>query len=274
MIWYSTAIFMNLLFKIIPAIASAVTLNLLSRWFLTIKLWYFVLSRKFFDFGNDFPINITYNGKQITYYLRHVMDVAVLREVYVNKEYEWFPVSEPKVIVDLGAHFGDTTLYYHAHFPNATIIAVEPAPDNFARLQKHVAGIKNIVCVNAAVGSVDGTITLNLGVSSLGHSVIKRHESDIAVEVPLLTLLSVLGRAGVEKADLIKFDIEGAEFDLFTNESLVVHHTKALIGEVHLDLSAGKNLNDFLEKFSTFNSKVSEISHDKRYVVRLVNNSK
>ncbi len=266
MIWYSTAIFMNLLFKIIPAFAAIVSTNLLAQSVLVLQLWYFVLSRKFFTFKNDFSVRFSYNGKEITYYLRHVMDVAVLREVYVNKEYEWFPVQDPKVIVDLGAHFGDTTLYYHAHFPNATIIAVEPAPENFARLQKHVAGIKNILCVNAAVGSVDGTITLNLGASSLGHSVIKRHESDVAVEVPLLTLSSVLGRAGVEKADLIKFDIEGAEFELFKDETQYKKFT-SFIGELHFDLSENQNLNSFKQKFSDFSVEVDEIKSD-RFILK------
>ena len=163
---------MNLLFRIIPAFAAVVTLSPAAKIFLILQLWYFVLSRKLCTFKNDFAIRFSHNDREITYYLRHVMDVAVLREVYVNKEYEWFPVQDPKVIVDLGAHFGDTTLYYHAQFPDALILAVEPAPENFARLEKHVAGIKNIICVNAAVGDHDGSITLNIGESSLGHSVI------------------------------------------------------------------------------------------------------
>jgi FkbM family methyltransferase len=257
---------MYLLFNIIPAFAVAVSTNLLAQSVLVLQLWYFVLTRKFFSFKNDFAIHFSYNGKEITYYLRHVMDVAVLREVYVNKEYEWFPVQDPKVIVDLGAHFGDTTLYYHAQFPEACIIAVEPAPENFARLQKHVAGIKNIICLNAAVGSSNGTIKLNIGKSSLGHSVVKRSESDTEIEVPLMTLESILVQAKATHIDLVKFDIEGAEFDAFRDVSQNKKFT-SFIGELHFDLSDNQDIESFQQNFPGFTFALQEIKKD-RYIIK------
>ena len=202
---------------------------------LTLQLWWFVVSRKIVKNLPDYKVTFVSFGKSFYLYLRYPMDVGVLREIYLDKEYEWMPFAEPKVIVDLGAHYGDTTLYYHTRFPQAQIIAVEPSPENFERLKVNVNQIPAIVPVQVAVGSNDGTATLQIGKSALGYSTVTHTDSGASVVVPMLSLGSLLRQHRVGKADLIKFDIEGAEFDLF-RELNPQEYARAYIGEVHFDL--------------------------------------
>jgi hypothetical protein len=51
------------------------------------------------------------------------------------------------------------------------------------------------------------------------------------VEVPARTLATLLDEAGLESVDLLKMDIEGAEWEVF--ESGLPVYVRALMGEVH-----------------------------------------
>lgn len=187
------------------------------------------------SFKSDMKFPFKFNGQNISMYLRYPMDVAVLSEVFLEHEYEWVGSVQPEIIIDLGAHFGDTTLYYHARFPNAKIIAVEPSPENYERLLNNTKNIGNIICVQAAVGMRNEMVQLNLVGSTFGHSLIKREGSTEFVSVRQLTLGSLFEEVGIKKADLIKFDIEGAEFDLFKNVD-PKQFSSTYVGEVHFDL--------------------------------------
>lgn len=261
---------MTLLFSYIPRIAQELSGgSFLLRIRLTLSLWYFALSRKVLKKEGDFQITGKYAGQIITFYLRYVMDIAVLREVFVDKEYDWCPMESPKVIIDLGAHFGDTALYYHARFPNVKIIAVEPSPENYERLVQHTKNILNIIPVQAAIGSSDGEITLNLMPSSLGHSVMERKDTESSVTVPLISIATLFKRYGIDKADLIKFDIEGAEFDLFES----IHpddYSSNYIGELHYDLI---NHNVTIETiFNKYHLQLKQLNSDKRFLMNAQKN--
>lgn len=259
---------MNLLFRTIPAIAKQLSVSSFSACWLAIKLWYFALTRKLGVFSNEFPLSAFYNNQPFTLYLQYVMDLAVLKEVFVDMEYEWELPFEPKVIVDLGAHYGDTALFYHCVYPNAKIIAVEPSPENFSRLKKHVSEIENIIPVNAAVGAEDGRLKLHISKSSLGHSLVEREPGGETVDVEMFSLKTLLEKQGVKSIDLLKFDIEGAEFLLlesFESEKTI----QSLIGELHFDLVEGFELADVEAKMLDFKLEVTPIPLQKnRYIVK------
>lgn len=194
------------------------------------------------------------------------MDVATLREVFVLGEYDWDLEYEPRVIFDLGAHCGDTALYYNARYPDATIVAVEPAPDNFKRLQQNTAGIQNIVTINAAVGAVDGTVVLHLGEADFGHSYIQRSDESTSVEVSQYTIQTLCNMAGVSSIDLCKFDIEGAEFPLLESIDISAM-ARSYIGELHFDLNDTWSHDTFYELVQPKQLQLDHIVGE-RYIVR------
>ena len=207
------------------------------------------------------------NSVQFDHWLRFPMDIAVLREIYLDKEYDWCPIVDPKVIIDLGAHFGDTTLYYHTRFPNARIIAVEPAPESYERLLKNTQNIKNIIPVQAAVTDIDGEITLNLMSSSLGNSLSTRSHTTSSVRVPAMTLRTLLDKQQINFVDLLKFDIEGAEFTIFGSPNNT-QNIKALIGEVHEDLG-GDTIQKFKSLFTERVVETEQLQNKKRFITRI-----
>lgn len=164
-------------------------------------------------------------------------DVAALEEIYVKKEYNWQLPFIPEIILDLGANYGDTAIYYHCIYPEAKIFAVEASPESYARLCAHVVDIPNIIPIHAAVTDFEGTTELYIMKgSALGHSLKKRYSEMESVSVPACTL-DTLSKKYLDgrKFDVIKFDIEGAEEKLFTLGT-PEQFARAYIGELHYDL--------------------------------------
>ncbi len=250
---------MTVLFLFIPALAKIFSNNSLTmRLVIIAQLSYFFITRKIFRITKDFKLKIVYSQKEIIMYLKYPDDIGVLKEIYLNKEYEWVGNDEPLIIIDIGAHFGDTALYYWARFPNALIVAVEPSPENYNRLVKHVKNIATIIPVNIAVGGSEGEIKFNIGGGSLGHSINIRKDSKEVITVPQTTLKNLLHANNILKADLIKFDIEGAEFDVF-KEINPGDFSDAYIGELHFDLNSSITKEDFIKLFSEFETELKSL---------------
>ncbi len=258
---------MNLLFSIIPGLASELSASLIDKVRLIFSLWFFSVFKKIGLIQEDFSLQVQYNKFQFTLFLRNIVDLAVLKEVFIDKEYECDLQRQPRIIVDLGAHFGDSSLYFHALYPEALIYAVEPSPENFDRLKKHTATIGNIIPVNIAVGGEDGVMKLNLSKSSLGHSIYEREKDNKTVEVKMLSLKSFMEVYSIKEIDLLKFDIEGAEFRVLRSPSL--SSVTYFLGELHFDLDKSVSEEEFTKTLSGF--KVQQIPIERqsgRYIIK------
>lgn len=119
----------------------------------------------------------------------------------------------------------------------------EPDPDNFELLVKNLHHFPNVSCVHAAVSGASGEVPFFKSPSSISSSLLEREGVQEEISVPSVSLDAIL--AG--DADLIKFDIEGAEYALFA-ASTGVERCKALVGEVHYDLIKKTN-EEFLSLF-------------------------
>ncbi len=259
---------MKTLFQIVPQIVDSLSgKGLFYRIHNIITLWVFAVVTKFFKKEFKSKIFCCVNGLNFNFYIYSFSDLGVLKEVFVDKEYDWFPKNPPKVILDLGAHIGDTALFYHAFFPNALIIAVEPAIETYQKLLSNTSQYPNIKVINAAVGGYDGEVELNLNKNSLGSSLTHREGTNSVIKVRQLSLGSLLKECNLSRADIIKFDIEGAEFDLFRKNKPDLF-SDIYIGEIHEDLA-----NAPVTEFNTFFSSASVLNIEPlpkrgRYVLR------
>tara|TARA_B100000508_G_scaffold24443_2_gene17618 strand:- start:12507 stop:13319 length:813 start_codon:yes stop_codon:yes gene_type:complete len=210
-----------------------------SRFFASVTLYlkvlYFSFSRKFTKKGCGMVFDFKFNKKNFKLGLENNLDLAVLIEIFVFNEYVWKPEHEVKTILDLGAHWGDTAIYYSCIFPEAEIIAVEPMSSSFKRLSDHVVRFDRIKALHAALAEKTGMIDLFYSENSVGNSLTEREQSQSKVTVRAVTVSEIKKFAQVEKFDLVKFDIEGAEQALFTNPE-IKNLSTSFIGEIHLDL--------------------------------------
>ena len=112
--------------------------------------------------------------------------------------------------VDVGANIGYFTLL--AASLGARVVAYEPTLAVFERLRENVAlnSFDNITVVNAAVAEKRGTLTLYASTDDPEANNLFG-DDDHPVEVATICLDDDLAERGVEKVDLLKVDVEGAE---------------------------------------------------------------
>jgi FkbM family methyltransferase len=227
-------------------------------------LWYVLVTTEIFKMHSKVQLKLQYKNMYFSFTFESKADIAVCKEVFLEEEYRWQLTSIPEIIIDLGAHVGDTALYYHALYPHATIYALEPDPVSFVRLTKHVEGITEIIPIQVAIGKQTGMATLYTSpVSSLRGSLLERASAKSSIPVPAMTLEDFYTTYGIERAHLLKFDIEGAEKYLFGRKD-AIEYADAYIGEVHGDL-AGITPEVFLEFFKGFQTDLKQIGMKNRF---------
>jgi FkbM family methyltransferase len=127
-------------------------------------------------------------------------------------------------MVDLGANFGEISLYMSRYCPKAKILAIEASSYNFGiltsncRFQSFPTG--NIMLVNEAISDAKGMVEIEKGISAeniMVHKNIHRKREDFdkpevqTEKIASDTLVSFLKRFGFAELDFLKVDIEGSE---------------------------------------------------------------
>ena len=113
------------------------------------------------------------------------------------------------VCVDGGAHIGVISVLLASLCPSGRVYAFEPVPETSAHLQHNLLAndIANVTVERMALYREDGEITLAFDESYPGGS----HIGDGKCRVTTIRLDSWVEARGIDRLDLIKLDVEGAE---------------------------------------------------------------
>ncbi len=153
---------------------------------------------------------------------------SVLAEIFKEREYK---IAEPVItlakepILDVGAHVGLFSMYARILNPDVLICALEPEKNNFELLQANIKEnkLKNIKVSNLALGG--RTEKINLIISSDSHNhhlqgapeIIKEKVEESAIQlVQSYSLRDFLNQEKINFISLLKMDIEGGEYDVFS----------------------------------------------------------
>jgi len=156
------------------------------------------------------------------------------KDVLLNREYEYLPRFELEnfggVVLDAGANTGLFSLVA-SNFARK-VVAIEPHPTNLAFLKRNLAinNVDNVFVVNRSLWSNKSTLNLYQD-NSIAHSLVQKTDSFIQTETTTLDeQLDVWG-----DVDLLKLDVEGAEFAIFDHaKSRQLRQIGALVCEIHL----------------------------------------
>lgn len=147
-------------------------------------------------------------------------DMFVLWTVFGQRVVDVELPRPPELVVDAGAYVGYSSVYYAAKYPNARIVAIEPAPENFRLLLANCRDFPNIHPIRAAIWSSAAELHVhNRRAGSPG----ALSWTFAVSEAPLagrgsvrgITIPQILERFGAERIDLLKMDIEGGEEVVF-----------------------------------------------------------
>jgi FkbM family methyltransferase len=141
---------------------------------------------------------------------------SLIRELFAEREY-WFRCEVPDpVIIDGGSNIGMSVLFFKALYPSAHITAFEPDPSSFEALRMNVErnGVVGVVLHNAALSAVEGHASFfqdSTHPGDLRNSLWRqRPPTPRTLEVPSVCLSEHIGN----RIDVLKLDIEGAEFEV------------------------------------------------------------
>ena len=124
------------------------------------------------------------------------------------------PLGANAVVVDLGAHKGEFSRELNRRY-GCQCHMVEALPDLHAQLIE-ANGLRK--CHGAMTGT-DGPVTLFVSENPEANSIINGMADNKAITVDGMTLDTFMAKAGLNKVDLLKVDIEGAEIGLLESAS-------------------------------------------------------
>lgn len=155
-------------------------------------------------------------------------DIHTYEHVFRFCEYDIALDKEPRIIIDAGAHIGLAAVYFALRFPHATIIALEPNLANFDLLTRNTVAFRNVVPVQAALWDRDGKVDVrDPGVGTWGYRV------RVGSEVDALSMPSLMKMYQMEKVDLLKLDVEGAEVEILGSSNEWIDRVDVIWAELH-----------------------------------------
>lgn len=187
----------------------------------------------------------------------HVFD-QVIRQDYLKLLYPFSKgriAEEIEYILDAGANCGLSTYILKALFPGATIVSLEPDPENFEILSKNTKSLEKVHVINAGLWNETGKLKLTGNHGDWGRVFKKVPDSD-QEGMLAYSVQDLLKKFDIPRFDLIKMDIEGSESVVLSSFSDIawLQDTKILFMEIH----------DFFAKYFS----LSEENHDVTNIVQ------
>lgn len=140
----------------------------------------------------------------------------------------------PRAIVDGGAHIGFASIYFANRFPQATIIAVEPEAANYALARQNLAPYPNVHLVRGGIWCRDAWLAIKNPHADLWAFRVLEVAEHAEGSCQGHSIESLLRRFGLDGAELVKLDIEGAEVEVFGRGSLRwLDRAEAVVIELH-----------------------------------------
>ncbi len=166
-------------------------------------------------------------------------------------------IQQDGVLLDVGANIGIMTFHLAKRFPNRSIYAIEPMPDNFVVLKDMVERKKldNVILIPNAVGEEPANLKMVLplngkvkmqGLAHVVHDSIDEWNEGEEIEVSCERLDDIVGDEPVAG---IKMDIENFEFFALKGAQKLLQAHRPV---VYLELWANENRDKCFELLRCF----------------------
>ncbi len=178
------------------------------------------------------------DGTQLSIRPRPSNDYDTAYEIFFERIYhsDIDPHSVHR-IVDLGGNVGFSCLYWCRNYPDASVVVFEPHPFHCSLLDRHLeengyAGRVTLVRAGAATDSGHASLTDHDDASTVVKSAASNPGNRNLLEIELVDVFELVGQAQI---DILKIDIEGAEYDILADPRFdgVAARTRCIFLEWH-----------------------------------------
>jgi len=165
------------------------------------------------------------------------------KEIFIDEAYKFRSDRRDPFILDCGANIGLSVLYFKKEFPGSQIIAFEPDPDLYKILLKNIHSfqLENIQAIEAACWTEEGTLGFQKEGAHSG-SLTNFWDESRKIQVRSVNLGKYLNRT----VDLLKMDIEGAEYEVLNGIRQSLRNVKNIVFEYHSSIQSDQKLADIL----------------------------
>ena len=233
--------------------------TLLKSFFCRRALLTHLKARYFHEFNHSIPLG---NG-----YWADILEndgYDSFSEIFIKQEYlDLLPNKKISRIVDIGAHYGYFSLWLQSKFPKSEIcsLLIEPSPRSCRSLE-HLVKLKSLNgrfrFINKAIGNPKNKYSNfyerpHMAGSIFGSTLC----SEDSIEVEQLFETEFLSEYP-PPYDLIKCDIEGAEWDFMQNYDSIIRKTNYLLLEWHSWHSGGNGFPRLENKLKELGFKITK----------------
>lgn len=170
----------------------------------------------------------------------------VRRNVFKLKKY----INNSSVVFDIGANTGLFTEEILSLYPKAKLHLFEPVTEYFLQSLNKFQNNKNVTINNYALADKKDIVEMWVDRENLGWNTMvskKRTYGMRSTNVPMDTLDNYCSKNKIDKIDLIKIDVEGAEYRVIEGMKKTIKklHKKPLL---FVEVGWGKNQHPFWDR--------------------------
>jgi len=179
------------------------------------------------------PLPVHLPGSDLKFFIRpRTSDMKTFRNIFLYDEYLFPFYGSPRTIVDVGANIGLTSLFFALHFPDAKIIAIEPDLSNFYLLQLNSENYTNITPLQRGLWNKRARLKIaNPDAPKWSFQV--EETKDMQNFIEATTIDQIFSDYELDRIDILKIDIEGAEKEIFSGQTDWLENVGVLVIELH-----------------------------------------
>lgn len=172
-----------------------------------------------------------------------------VEELFCEEIYSFNTDRKQPYIIDCGSNIGLSIIFFKKLYPDSIIVAFEPDKSIFKLLEQNIESYQlgNVTLFNLAVWNKTEEISFFSEGALAGSLTTDYSKTNIKTIVKAVDLLEYLDRP----IDLLKIDIEGAEYIVLKHIQTKLFYVKNLFIEYHSDKNNVQELGDLLSVIST-----------------------
>jgi FkbM family methyltransferase len=188
--------------------------------------------------------SITIFGKQY-FFVDSASFIFIYEEIFRKQIYKFKCEHANPIIIDAGANIGLAILYFKKLFPNANITAFEPDENVFQVLQKNMDsfGFKDVNLIKKGLWTEETELSFNAEGADAGRILTSQQDTKV-IKIQTVKLSDYLKN---NKIDLLKIDIEGAEFEVLKEAEAYLKNVQNMFVEYHSFVGKEQYLAELLQ---------------------------